>query len=44
MITLHLPKGDFMELSKEIAVAKNVKDTNNRKNTIRGLKIIQQYL
>ncbi len=44
MITLHLPKGKFIELGKEIAVAKNIKDTNNRKNTIRGLKIIQQYL
>jgi len=44
MITLHLPKGDFLDLTGEIAVAKNIKDTSNRKNTIRGLKIIKQYI
>lgn len=44
MITLHLPKEEFFDLSREIGVAKNIKDTPNRKNTMKGLKIIQQYI
>ena len=44
MITIHLPKGTFFDLTTEIGVAKNIRDTKNRKNTIRGMKIIQEYL
>ena len=44
MITLHLPKGDFFDLGKEISVVKNIKDTTNRKNTAKGLRIIQQFI
>ena len=44
MITIHLPNGKTFDLSEEISLAKNIKDTPNRKNTIKGLNIIQQYL
>ncbi len=44
MITLKLPKGESINLIDEISQAHNIKDSNNRKNTIRGLKKIQVYL
>ncbi len=44
MITIHLPKKETFDLSEEISLAKNIKNTTNRKNTNRGLNIIQQYL
>ncbi len=44
MITIHLPNGKTFDLSNEISLAKNIKDTINRKKTVRGLNIIQQYL
>jgi len=45
MITLHIPKkGLTIDLTKEINLAKNIKDQKNRKNTIKGLIKIKQYL
>ncbi len=44
MITIHLPNGEAFDLSEEISLAKNIKNTTNRKSTVRGLNIIQQYL
>ena len=44
MITLHLPKGENFDLSREISLARNIKDAKNRKNTISGLTKIQKYL
>lgn len=44
MITLKLPKREIFNLTEEISQAQNIKDSNNRKNTIRGLKKIQECL
>jgi len=44
MITLHLPRKENFEISKEISLARNIKDAKNRKDTIAGLTKIQKYL
>lgn len=44
MITLHLPKGQKFDLTQEISLAGNIKDSKNRKNTIAGLTKMQQFL
>lgn len=44
MITLHLPRGETFDLTKEISLASNIKDSKNKKNTVKGLIIIRQYL
>lgn len=44
MITLHLPSGENLSLNEEISLARNIKDSTNRKNTIAGLTRMQHYL
>ena len=44
MIKIHLPQGEGFDLNNEISQAQNIKDSKNKKDTIRGLKKIQDYL
>ena len=44
MITLHKPKGKTLDINKELMSARNIKDRQNRNNTITGLNKIAQYL
>ena len=45
MITLKIPKGGKApDLNMEYAVARNIKDQENRKTTMTGLAAINSYL
>ena len=45
MITMHIPEGsNHIDLTKELTSARNIKDKNNRKQTIEGLLKMKQYI
>lgn len=44
MITIHLPKGKEVNMSKEIMSARNIKDKKVREGTLTGLNKIANYL
>ena len=44
MITIHIPKGKTFDVKKEISSARNIRDRQNRNDTITGLNKINQYL